>query len=235
MALPRYDALRLDEVLIQAGFVDLENRKTAWAVAMRESAGTPGITGGPNPNGSYDYGLFQINDIHRAGLGAEWNQILDGLTNARIAARWTGAGKNWSAWGLGTTGWAGTLREKNPEEWQRLQDVVDRYRRSYDGAIAAAKESRLRPIVRLSNLKPGLKNPDIGTYQKALRAFVGAAAAASLNPSGPTTLYGKETRALTTRAYEIQSRRTGSVAWLRGDLTTPGTGLLSAIGLRWAA
>lgn len=67
--------------------------------------------------------------------------------------------------------------------------------------IPVAGSAPAKPAVPSSikkiNVKPGKKNNDVLTYQKALRRVAGAATAKRLNPSGATGMFGKETRALT--------------------------------------
>jgi hypothetical protein len=62
-----YNAAQVVEVARQAGFLDgpgtYEAHGLTWAVAVAfaESAGRVDAVGGPNRDGSYDYGLWQIN------------------------------------------------------------------------------------------------------------------------------------------------------------------------------
>jgi hypothetical protein len=230
MIMIRLDAWELDQLLLKAGFVDPEHRRTAWGVAMRESRGTVDIIGGPNGNGTYDYGLFQFNQIHKNNI-PEWDSILDGLTNAKVAFRWT-KGTDWSNWGLGDSGWAGYVKRTNFTVWQRMQDDFKEFYDLYPSAVAAAKALSTATAVKMANLVPGRRNDDILVYQRSLRKFLGSTLAAKLNPSGATGYYGGETRAMTKAAYEKVSRLTGSTAWLKGDLTVPGAGLVKRLGLR---
>lgn len=245
MTLHKLDALALDQVLIQAGFPKydvpstvspqgLYRRRTAWAKAMAESGGYYDIIGGPNPNGSYDYGLFQINEIHRVGLGeANWAKILDPVYNASLACSWTKQGADWSTWGLGRLGWAGSLHDTNLTAWQMIQDVFAKWYDAYPKAIADAQAIVNLPPVSLSNLKFGLRNGDVLTYQRSLRAFLlKANRLGTLNPSGATGYYGAETQAMTKAVYQYQASVTRDLGWLKGDLTTPGPQMLTAIGLR---
>lgn len=77
----------------QAGFPSAESH-TAAAVALAESSGNEVATH-TNRNGSTDYGLWQINSVHRDLLaGKNWR---DPATNAQLAyAVWKGSG--WRAW-----------------------------------------------------------------------------------------------------------------------------------------
>lgn len=233
MTLVRLDALELDELLRGVGFAGARLR-CAWAVAMRESRGTPGIIGGPNANGSYDWGLFQVNDVHRANQSVDWSRILEGRYNAGLAFGWTDGGLDWSVWGIGTEGWAGHLKDSAPSTWLRVQEAYLEQFDAYPAALEAATELRSRPGVSLARLKPGNRAETVRTYQAALREYLRLAGldVAALNPSGPTGYYGRQTETMTKAAYEFTSRRTGSSAWLTGNLSVPGPSLISRIGLR---
>ncbi len=78
------------------------------------------------------------------------------------------------------------------------------------------------PVLRLANLRMGLKNNDVRQFQAALRRFHGLSA---LNPSGATGYYGNETVAMCQRAYRI-------LGMTKGDLRVPGPKLLGALGFR---
>lgn len=79
---------------------------TAVAVALAESGGNTTATNA-NLNGTTDYGLFQINEIHAAILkGGDWRNASD---NARMAkavydnrASWDNTG--WGAWSVFNSG-----------------------------------------------------------------------------------------------------------------------------------
>lgn len=85
---------QIAKVASDAGFPATE-LPTAVAVAYAESGGNPQAKGGPNKNGSYDYGLFQINSVHSQLLSSgDW---ADPAANARMAYQvWKGSG--WKAW-----------------------------------------------------------------------------------------------------------------------------------------
>lgn len=244
--LHKLNAVELDDILVKAGFPIIDApgttspsglyiRRTAWAKAMAESGGYYDITSlEPNPNGSIDYGLFQINDVHRAGIGEEgWTHILEPVYNAHLAYTWTGGGKNWSTWGLGLSGWAGSLHESNLEAWVQIQAVFKKHYDAYPAAIAQAKADAQLPGVHLALLKYGLRNPDVKTYQNALRVYLSLhGILGNLNPDGATGYYGTQTKAMTTAVYRHKAKETGNISWLKGDLTTPGPGMLTIIGLR---
>jgi cell wall-associated NlpC family hydrolase len=96
--------MSLIQTLQQAGFRG-DALRTAWAVAMAESGGRADAH---NPNastGDNSYGLFQINML--GGLGparlkqyglASNEALLDPTTNARVAFRMSGGGRDWSPW-----------------------------------------------------------------------------------------------------------------------------------------
>lgn len=68
---------------------------TAVAVALAESGGNPRARGGPNTNGTYDHGLWQINDVHRAQFANR--DIYDARVNLDVAQQvWLSQG--WGAW-----------------------------------------------------------------------------------------------------------------------------------------
>ena len=242
----RLNAVELDDLLATVGFTGFtegraneaptDYRRAAWAGAMRESSGTVDIVGGPNVNGSYDYGLFQINDIHREDPDIDWSRILRGKYNARIAHRWSNGGRNWSTWGLGLEGWAGWLYETNRPAWEQARDRWQRWYDVYPAELEAARELMLRPGIRVLVLVPGSDHPDVLVYQRALREhLVAHGALGDLNPKGPealTTFYGKAARQMTKAAYEHAVRDTGDPSWGRGDLTVPGPSLIYRIGLR---
>jgi hypothetical protein len=91
-------------ILRKAGFKG-KALETAYAVMMAESGGNPRAH---NPNastGDNSYGLFQINMLGNLGparlkqYGLKSNEdLFDPLTNARVAFRMSGGGKNWQPW-----------------------------------------------------------------------------------------------------------------------------------------
>lgn len=119
-------AVALKRVIMQAGFTGT-NACKAWGIAMRESGGIPGIRGSRNTDGTYDHGLFQINDVHKANIN--FASIYNPLFNAKYAYSITNRGTDYSHWGLGSTGWAGTLKKKYPQTWKQLKDLADKYER----------------------------------------------------------------------------------------------------------
>lgn len=69
----------------------------ATAVALAESSGNPSATNA-NTNGSTDYGLWQVNDVHRSS-GFNPARGLEPLYNARQAhAVWERADGSWTPW-----------------------------------------------------------------------------------------------------------------------------------------
>lgn len=80
----------------QAGFSG-RDLSIAVAVAFAESGGDPNAINDKNRNGSTDYGLFQINSIHKSILaGGQWNNPAD---NAKMAYKvFSDAGKKWRPW-----------------------------------------------------------------------------------------------------------------------------------------
>lgn len=64
----------------------------AAAIAMAESGGNSQAVGGPNSNGTYDRGLWQINSSNGAA------STLDIMGNARAAVAMSGNGTTWRPW-----------------------------------------------------------------------------------------------------------------------------------------
>ena len=94
----------LMSILRKAGFRG-EGLKMAYAIAMAESSGNARAH---NPNagtGDNSYGLFQINMLgamgperrKQYGLGSN-EDLFDPLTNAKVAFKMSGGGKNWGPW-----------------------------------------------------------------------------------------------------------------------------------------
>ena len=101
---------QLVNLLHQVGFRG-QALKTAFGVAKRESGGRPEAFNPDRSTGDQSYGLFQINMIDELGparrkqfgLGAN-EDLFDPLTNAKVAYRMSGGGKNWEPWTTYTSG-----------------------------------------------------------------------------------------------------------------------------------
>jgi hypothetical protein len=82
-----------------------QDLKEAWAVAKKESNGQPIRFNGNTNTGDNSYGLFQINMINQLGpdrrekfnLRSNFD-LLNPVTNAKIAYHMSNGGTNWSAW-----------------------------------------------------------------------------------------------------------------------------------------
>ena len=79
--------------------------KVAYAVAKKESNGRPLAHNGNVNTGDNSYGMFQINML--GSLGEDRREkfelktnkdLLDPVTNAKIAYHMSNGGKDWSAW-----------------------------------------------------------------------------------------------------------------------------------------
>jgi hypothetical protein len=69
----------------------------ADTIAFRESGRVPTARGGPNTDGSFDHGLWQINDVHSRRFARMWADRYDPAANASMAVGvWRDAG--WNAW-----------------------------------------------------------------------------------------------------------------------------------------
>jgi len=124
----------LNGLLVQAGFTG-ESLRTAWAVAMRESSGKPDVLSKVNSNGTRDHGLFQFNDVHSKSIDLARAKS-DPLYAATEAFRMSKGGKDFSAWGLGDSGWAGHLQRTAPTTYASLQASWQKWYDKFPTAMA---------------------------------------------------------------------------------------------------
>ena len=94
----------LVQLLKATGFKGI-HLKEAWAIAKKESQGRPLDYNGNWYTGDKSYGLFQINmlgSMGRARRGyyglANNAQLLNPVTNARVAYIMSNGGKDWTDW-----------------------------------------------------------------------------------------------------------------------------------------
>lgn len=127
---------QLNGVLMRAGFKG-ESLRVAWAIAMRESSGQPGLVGPVNGNGTRDYGLFQFNDVHR-GSWLDFSRVFDPEYAAEAAFRMSKGGTDFSAWALGDSGWAGQLKDRNPDVYQKLYGMWKEFYDAYPTEVSQA-------------------------------------------------------------------------------------------------
>jgi hypothetical protein len=95
---------QLIELLQAVGFKG-QDLKEAWAIAMKESHGSPLSHNGNRKTGDNSYGLFQVNmlgslgDARRDKFNLASNaELFNPVVNAQIAYFMSGGGKDWSAW-----------------------------------------------------------------------------------------------------------------------------------------
>jgi hypothetical protein len=95
---------QLIELLQAVGFKG-QDLKEAWAIAKKESHGSPLSHNGNRKTGDNSYGLFQINmigslgDARRTKFNLASNaELFNPVVNAQIAYFMSGGGKDWSAW-----------------------------------------------------------------------------------------------------------------------------------------
>lgn len=91
-------------VLKAVGFKG-KSLKEAWAIAKKESNGRPLAYNGNRKTGDSSYGIFQINMIGNLGPDRRDkfklksnSDLLNPVTNAKIAYHMSNEGKDWSAW-----------------------------------------------------------------------------------------------------------------------------------------
>lgn len=152
-----------------AGFPD-NQIATAVAVALAESSGRIDAVGGPNFNGSYDYGLWQINESAHPEKFRQWPNWWT-ATNASMAfAVWSEAGKRWTPWSVFNSGAylmympRGTAAAGNPAspggagaagDWKDNIPLVP-------GGLVDVFETGAEPLVALGN---ALKTIAASTYK----------------------------------------------------------------------
>lgn len=85
----------LIQLVQEAGFPSGEV-ETAVAVILAESGGLVAAVGGPNSNGTYDYGLFQINEIH--SQYSRERLVSEARYNVAAGYNIWSAGSSWSPW-----------------------------------------------------------------------------------------------------------------------------------------
>ena len=74
---------------------------TAVAIAYAESGWDDTARGGPNSNGTYDYGLWQINDIHKPTQTEKTNSVANGQRAYRIYKEAGNSFKPWATYNDG--------------------------------------------------------------------------------------------------------------------------------------
>lgn len=84
-----------------SGWTGKDQITTATAIALAESGGNPTAKGGPNKNGTYDYGLFQINDVHNPTAEEKTDPIANGKRAYKI---WVDAGHSFKPWSTYNSG-----------------------------------------------------------------------------------------------------------------------------------
>lgn len=102
----------LIQTLMQAGFSG-DGLRSAWAITMRESGGRPAAFNGNTGTGDRSWGLFQINTlgplsarVKQFGLRSE-RDLLDPLTNAKVAYRMSKGGTDFGPWAVGPNAYKG--------------------------------------------------------------------------------------------------------------------------------
>lgn len=129
----------LIQILRKAGFTG-DALKTAYGIAMRESHGNPAAYNGDSSTGDRSFGLFQINMLGNLGpsrrqqYGLKSNeQLLDALTNARVAYRLSKGGKDFGAWGIGPNAYRSGAGF----------DTIAKYVNQFPGAVSDLQGSQM--------------------------------------------------------------------------------------------
>lgn len=98
----RLTDIQIAQLAVNAGIPQGNSLATAVAIALAESAGDYANINTKNPDGSTDYGLWQINTINN-NLMPGANR-LDPNVNAQLMAQLSSGGTNWSPWVAYNTG-----------------------------------------------------------------------------------------------------------------------------------
>lgn len=100
--MPKLSDAQIATLMRNAGFPAAEI-PTGVAVALAESGGNSDAVGPVNSNGTRDWGLFQINDVHKNRPG--FANRMDPQTNTNLAfAIWKDAGGKWTPWSTFNSG-----------------------------------------------------------------------------------------------------------------------------------
>lgn len=95
---------------------------TAVAIALAESGGKGAAVGGPNSDGSYDLGYWQINNKAHKALFLQYPDWWESAANARMMAAVSGGGRNWKPW---TTYSSGRYKEFLPDATAGAENPAD--------------------------------------------------------------------------------------------------------------
>jgi hypothetical protein len=116
-------ALELKDLLSLVGFQG-KSLKIAWAIAMKESNGHPLSHNKNASTGDDSYGLFQINMVGSLGIDrlAKFDlktkaELLDPVTNAKIAYYMSAHGTDFGSWGVGPNAYDGSSSEPAVTAW----------------------------------------------------------------------------------------------------------------------
>lgn len=92
---------KIGGLMLQVGF-PVDQLATGIAIALAESGGRTTAVGGPNSDGSKDYGLWQINDVHKdMVLFPQWRNA---VANTQMAKSIYDAAGGWTPWSTFNSG-----------------------------------------------------------------------------------------------------------------------------------
>lgn len=131
----------------KAGFADTQQLATMIAIAMAESSGNPNANNaGMNTNGSVDYGLWQINSVHRPDL----DKVYDPYYNAQQA---------YNVWGQqGYGAWAAYNRGKHAQYMPDAMAAAQKYLANAGAQFQANSDGRRGG----GKLEPKLTGREVG-------------------------------------------------------------------------
>lgn len=115
---------------------------TFVAIALAESGGDTNAIGGPNTNGTKDYGLWQINDVHKQEFAAYWSRWQDPTSNlAMAAALYQNRGGKFTDWSSYNYGRYAPFLPAAQRAWNGEEDTS-----AADPTAAAQNESSGNPL-----------------------------------------------------------------------------------------
>lgn len=135
---------------------------TAVAIAKAESGWSNTAKGGPNSDGTYDWGLWQINDVHKPSDSVKH----DPAANARAAyAIYSKAGNKFTPWATFNSGKYKQFLSESKDAVKQLQSNGPDWERNLIKNSVGAPENKDTNV--LSNLNP------INNVVSSVGSFVG--------------------------------------------------------------
>jgi hypothetical protein len=163
----------LIKTLQQVGFRG-RGLRDAWAIAQRESGGQADAFNGNAGTGDQSYGLFQVNMLGNLGparrkqFGLSSNeQLLDPMTNARVAYEMSKGGTDFGAWGVGKNAY----RKTAPLDYS-----------GFPGSVPVASTTPTSSGARAGAVTPGSTGTDHSSALSLIASLLGSNTRDSTDP-----------------------------------------------------